>query len=262
MEQKESTSRSCRNVKFAKSLIFHLSLFLIGFSSMSTMPAYASSFIRLNHESIRWRAIATTLMESMKAVRETLMVANTILPVRVQALSENSQPGSAKNFNSEQFYKDMIAKKSSDEVLQIFIDFLVEDDENALSIAIENIFVKGRRDYFFVHGTVKFHIRWFWLYIDQNGLALVQQENMTDEIAQKIWDSRMLFPVIEVHYAFSDKSSRISAFFQRGVDKILTQFPSAYLSEIEDGSTEIVHLIFPDVTGVPAIIRKTIELKH
>lgn len=162
MARKKSTSEPSRN----SFLIF--AVFVAVLFTFST-PTFASSFLRLNHEFLQARNLAIDLIDTMSAVRETLMTANSILPIRVRLMDGN-------NFNGDKFYKDMLAKKSSDEIFQMFFDFLTEDENNGISGALKNIAAQN--------GT-KFRIYWLWLYPTDDGLSCVRQEDMTKKQRRK-----------------------------------------------------------------------------
>jgi hypothetical protein len=216
----------------------------------------ADARLRLNHEAMKLRLTAERQIEVMTTLHDTLRLCNMLLPIRIKAVSRRGGNAVA---NAEKIYKEMLAMSSSAEIFTWLLDFLSEDE--ALREMLQKTFVRTKddrekQDSFLLDGT-EFYIRWFWLYPTQNGLLLSAQDEMTRETADEIWDTQMLFPIYELHFPISP-SVRESPFWQKGVTKILKAFPSAHIS---DGPhPELVYAVFPGSSGIPNIVRRSVEL--
>jgi hypothetical protein len=160
--------------------------------------------------------------------------------------------------NTEKIYKEMLAMNSSAEIFKWLLDFLSEDE--ALRKILQKTFVRAkngeRQDSFLLDGT-EFYVRWFWLYPTQSGLLLSAQDEMTQETADEIWDTQVFFPIYELRFPIPP-AIRESPFWQKGVTKILKAFPSAHITE--GPPSELVYAVFPIGSGIPNIVRRSVDL--
>jgi hypothetical protein len=230
---------------------------LLAFTLANASPANADVvFLRLNHEAMKFRLAAERQIEVMRTLQDTLQLCTMLFPVRVSAVSKSGSTNVAAG--TEKIYKKMLSMKSSAEIFKWMLEFLSED-ESLLHI-LQKTFIHAKnnksQDSFLLDGT-EFYVRWFWLYPTQDGLLLSAQDEMTQEMADKIWDTQILFPVYELHFPIPPEF-RESSFWQKGVMKILKAFPSAHISE--EPAPELVYSVFPSSSGIPNIIRRSVEL--
>jgi hypothetical protein len=212
--------------------------------------------LRLNHEAMKLRLAAETQIEAMTTLQETLRLCNMLFPIRITAVSKRDSTV----VNAEKIYKKILAMNSSTEIFKWLLDFLSEDE--ALRKILQKTFIQAeengrQRQDLFIFGGTKFYVRWFWLYPTQNGLLLAAQDEMTQETADEIWDAQVLCPIYELRFPISP-AVRESPFWEKGVMKILKAFPSAHITE--EPSQELVYAVFPSSSGIPNIVRRSVEL--
>jgi hypothetical protein len=154
----------------------------------------------------------------------------------------------------------MLAFRSSGEILRWYLRFLSENE--TLSETLQKTFQAAKsyddKKATFRLGTTEFSIRWFWLYPTKDGLTLTAQDEMTLTIANEIWAAGVFRSVCELRFPLPE-NLRQNPFWEKGTVKIFRFFPSAYI--LED-PYELGCLVFPNSTGLPAIIQRTLELNN
>lgn len=213
--------------------------------------------LRLNHEAVKVRLAVERQIDAMRTLKETLQLCNVLFPFRVDAVNRNDGTD-----RTEKIYKEMLSKKSSGDLFLWLLNFLGEDE--AIRPLLDKTFARANKDSLdetialFRLGKNEFYIRWFWLYPTKDGLLLASQDEMTNEIADKIFDTKMLYPVYEVHFPAFYPSKNRNPIWEKGVMKILEAFPSACVTDEEP--FELIYSVYPNSSGIPNIIRKSIEL--
>jgi hypothetical protein len=194
----------------------------------------------------------------MGTLKETLQFCEILFPVQIQA--EIEKKGNV-NTSVERIYKSALALKSSGEIFTWYLEFLSEN-ENLREILKKTFQATTKpideKKATFRLGATEFSLRWFWLYPTKNGLTLTAQDEMTQTIANEIWESGILRYVLEVHFPLPEKLLR-TPFWEKGTVKIFRSFPSACI--LED-PLELVYSVFPSSSGIPSIIQRTLDLSN
>jgi hypothetical protein len=240
---------------FQKKLFSYFWIVIITIFELSGFANAGASGLSLNYEALKVRVMAEEYIGIMETLKETLQFCEILLPIQIQA--EIEKKGNSV-ISAEKIYKSAFALRSSREIFKWYLEFLSEN-EKLRAILKETFQEPGKIDEkkaTFRLGATEFSLRWFWLYPTKNGLTLTAQDEMTQTIANEIWESGILRYIIEVRIPLPEKLMR-TPFWEKGTVKIFRSFPSACV--LED-PPELVYTVFPNSSGIPAIIQRTLEL--
>ncbi|GHV40124.1 hypothetical protein FACS1894187_20740 [Synergistales bacterium] len=231
-----------------------LTIGLVTFILVGT--AKAETKLRLNHEAVKVRMSAERQIEVIETLQERLRLFNMLFPIQIEAVNKHND--NLKAIDTERIYKRMLTMTSSKEIFAWLLDFLSENE--ILREIIQNTFIQseeyGDNNGLFHSGGTRFYVRWIWLYPSKNGLLFVAQDDMTQEIANEIWDTQILYPVYELHFPIMSGITQ-NPFWEKGVTKIRKAFPNV---QVRENPYELVYTIFPGSSGIPNIIRRSIML--
>jgi hypothetical protein len=231
-----------------------LGLIFVFIFNLGNFAYAADPALRLNYEAAKFRVFTERQMDVINTLREVLRFCEIAFPIQTQA--EVKKKGL--DTSIEKIYKQMLAFKSSGEIFEWYRKFLSENE--ILREILEKTFIEakpkdGRKAAFRI-GTTEFSVLWFWLYPTKSGLTLVAQDETTRTAADEIWGTGVFRYVFEVRFPLA-KNLRQSPFWEKGMAKILGSFPSARF--LED-SLELVYLVFPNSSGIPGIVQRSLEL--
>jgi hypothetical protein len=233
--------------------VFFITIFVF-ILNMSNFAYAADSALGLNYEAVKFRAATEKQIDAMNTLREVLQFCDIVFPIQTQA--EVKKKGL--DISIEKIYKQMLASKSSGEIFGWYRKFLSEN--KTLSDILQKTFIETKsvdeRKPVFRIGTTEFSVRWFWLYPAKSGLMLVAQDETTRTAADEIWGAGVFRYVFEIRFPLPAKL-RQSPFWEKGMAKIFESFPSARF--LED-SLELVYLVFPNSSGIPGIVQRSLEL--
>jgi hypothetical protein len=210
--------------------------------------------LTLNYEAVKFRVIAARQIEILRTLRDALRFCDMLFPIQMQA--EIKKKGV--DVNSGKIYRNMLAMKSSGEIMRWYLDYFSENETLSETLRKTFIFAQSvdeKKAIFRLWGT-EFSVRWFWLYPTKDGIALIAQDEMTQTTADEIWAAGVLLHVFQVRIPLPD-NLRKNPFWEKGTAKIFKSFPSARITE---DPLELVYSIFPDSSEIPTIVQRSLEL--
>jgi hypothetical protein len=190
----------------------------------------------------------------MMSLREVLQFCEIVLPIQIQA--EVKKKGI--DLSAEKIYRQMLFDfKSSGELFKWYQEFLSENE--ILREILRKTFQSfDEKKATFRFGTTEFTIRWFWLYPTKDGLTVTAQDEMTQSVANEIWEAGVLRYVFEIRLPLPE-NLRQNPLWEKGMAKIFRSFPSACF--LED-SLELGFMIFPSSSGIPGVIQRSLEVMN